>query len=57
MESRNRRALLLKLLGTRFGALPASLVARVEAADLAELDGWFERGITAPSLLAVFDEA
>ena len=39
-----RRALLLKLLGTRFGALPAGIVARVEAADLTELERWFERG-------------
>jgi predicted transposase/invertase (TIGR01784 family) len=52
-----RRALLLRLLGTRFGALPASVVARVEGADLDQLDRWFERGIVAPALAAVFAEA
>lgn len=50
-----QRALLLKLLGTRFGALPASVVARVNAADLDQLDRWFERGIAAPALAAVFE--
>jgi hypothetical protein len=52
-----RRALLLKLLGSRFGALPAAIVARVDGADLAELDRWFERAIAAAGLAAVFDEA
>jgi predicted transposase/invertase (TIGR01784 family) len=56
-ERKGRRASLLKLLGTRFGALPAGIVAQVEAAELADLDRWFERGIAAPSLVAVFDEA
>jgi predicted transposase/invertase (TIGR01784 family) len=50
-----RRELLLKLLGTRFGALPAAVVARVDGADLEQLDRWFERGIAAPALDAVFE--
>jgi predicted transposase/invertase (TIGR01784 family) len=52
-----RRELLLKLLRTRFGALPASTVARVDSADLDQLDRWFERAITTAELAAVFDEA
>jgi hypothetical protein len=53
---KGRRELLLKLLGTRFGALPAGVVARVNEADLDQLDRWFERGIAALALVAVFDE-
>jgi hypothetical protein len=41
---------LLKLLQTRFGALPEAAVARVNAAGTAELDLWVERVLTAPSL-------
>jgi predicted transposase/invertase (TIGR01784 family) len=50
-----RRELLLKLLGTRFGALPAHVVARVNEADLDQLERWFDRIIAAPSLAAVFE--
>jgi predicted transposase/invertase (TIGR01784 family) len=52
-----RRELLLKLLRTRFGALPTGLAARVDTADLDQLDRWFERAITAAGVAAVFDEA
>jgi hypothetical protein len=38
---------LLKQLRQRFGELPAVVVARVEAADLPELDAWTERIMTA----------
>jgi Putative transposase, YhgA-like len=45
-----RREILLKLLRTRFGALPRSAAARVRAADPTQLDRWLDRVITAPSL-------
>ena len=45
-ERKGRRALLLKQLRLRFGELPASVVARVEAAEVAELDAWGERVVT-----------
>lgn len=47
------RELLLKLLRSRFGALPEEVVMRVNNAELAQLDVWFERGLTATALDAV----
>jgi hypothetical protein len=41
------RRLLLKQLRLRFGELPAAVVARVEAADVPELEAWTERFVTA----------
>ena len=49
--------MLLRLLGRRFGAVPAQIAARVEAAELAELEGWFDRAIVAASLDDVFGAA
>jgi len=34
----------------RFGTLPAAVVARINKAGVAELDTWFDRGMTAESL-------
>lgn len=47
------RNMLLKLLRTRFGALPDDAVARVQAADSAQLDLWAERVLTAATLAEV----
>ena len=44
------RNLLLKLLRTRFGALPEAAAARIQAADAAQLDVWAERVLTASTL-------
>jgi hypothetical protein len=41
---------LLKLLRTRFGDVPEGLRARIEAADKAQLDAWFDRAIKVASL-------
>ena len=49
-ERQGRRAQLLKQLRLRFGELPAAVVARVEAADVPELDAWTERFVTASRL-------
>jgi hypothetical protein len=45
-----RRELLLKLLRTRFGELPEAAAARVNAADVGQLDLWAERVLEAPTL-------
>ncbi len=50
------RALLLRLLRTRFGELPASTVARVEGAEVAVLERWGERVLSAKTLTEVLDE-
>jgi hypothetical protein len=44
------RDTLLTLLRTRFGEVPDEAVARVQAADRAQLDTWVERLVTAPTL-------
>jgi hypothetical protein len=50
----NQRDYLIRLLSQRFGQLPDSLLARIQRADVTLLDRWFDRGITSPSLDAVF---
>ncbi|MFS8071892.1 MAG: hypothetical protein ACMG6S_36445 [Byssovorax sp.] len=42
--SKGQRAILLKLLSKRFGALREDTVARVNAAGPTELEAWFDRG-------------
>ena len=49
------RGILLRLLRSRFGELSAADVARVEAADGAELERWSERILRARTLAEVFD--
>ena len=49
-ELKAARRVLLKQLRLRFGELPAAILARIEAAELSELDPWTERVITASSL-------
>ena len=51
---RGRREMLLDLLHERFGKLPDAAVARVTAADAAELQAWSKRVLTAPGLDDVF---
>jgi hypothetical protein len=50
------RALLLRLLRTRFGELPATAMARVESAEIAVLERWGERVLSAKTLAEVLDE-
>jgi hypothetical protein len=45
-----RRDILLKLLRGRFRAVPKAAVARIEAADIAQLDRWLDQILTAPTL-------
>ena len=54
---RKARELLVKLLERRFGPLPEPALARVDAADTAELDLWVERVLTAATLAEVLGEA
>jgi AcrR family transcriptional regulator len=49
------RTMLRNLLEQRFGALPASVEARLEQADADPLDAWGNRVLTAASLDDVFD--
>jgi hypothetical protein len=49
------RSLLLRLLRSRFGELPAVAVARIEAADIADLERWGERILGAQTLAEVLD--
>jgi hypothetical protein len=51
-----QRENLLLLLTKRFGQLPEPILARIRDADLVLLDRWFDRGITAASLDAVFTD-
>jgi hypothetical protein len=48
--------LLLRQLRARFGELPPASVARIEAADIAELEQWGERVLSAKTLAEVLDE-
>ncbi|WP_437506143.1 DUF4351 domain-containing protein [Sorangium sp. So ce1099] len=51
-----QRSTLLKQLRLRFGELPEQVVARVRAADAAQVEGWTERVITSPTLDDVLTE-
>jgi hypothetical protein len=50
------RSLLLRLLHGRFGELPAPIIARIAAADVADLERWGERILGARTLAEVLDE-
>jgi hypothetical protein len=50
---RGRRELLLELLRTRFGEVPEAAAARVNAADVGQLDLWAKRLLSAPTLADV----
>jgi hypothetical protein len=50
------RALLLRLLRSRFGELPVAAAARVESAEIAVLERWGERVLSAKTLAEVLDE-
>jgi flagellar biosynthesis/type III secretory pathway protein FliH len=50
------RNLLLRQLRARFGELPAAAVARIDAAEIAEIERWGERVLAAQTLAEVLDE-
>jgi hypothetical protein len=54
-ERKAERRVLLKQLRLRFGELPAAVVARIEAAEIPELDVWIERIVTASRLEDVLE--
>ena len=51
---KGERALLLRLLVRRFGALPDSVARRVARARTREIEHWFDRAVDAASCDAVF---
>jgi hypothetical protein len=53
-REQNQRENLLVLLNRRFGPLSEQTLARIRHASLAQLQSWFDRGITTQSLDAVF---
>jgi hypothetical protein len=55
-SNEGRRSMLLRLLRARFGELPAAAVARIEAANRADLEKWGERVLSAKTLAEVLDE-
>lgn len=48
--AKGQREMLIKLLGQRFGVLPAAVIARVNEAGAADLARWAERILDATSL-------
>jgi predicted transposase YdaD len=53
----NQRENLIRLLILRFGPQSDVVLARIRRADFALMERWFERGVTASSLEAVFDDS
>lgn len=51
------RTLLMRLLGRRFGAVPAHIAERVATASPPDLELWFDRAIDAGSLDEIFEGA
>ena len=45
-----QQRILLKLLGLRFGEVPGAVAARIESADVSELELWAERVLIAPTI-------
>jgi predicted transposase YdaD len=54
-RAEGERSLLLRLLRSRFGELPAEAMARIEAASVTELERWGDRVLTAKTLDEVLD--
>jgi predicted transposase YdaD len=57
LELKGARSMLLRQLRTRFGEVPDDAMARVEAADRAQLDTWADRLFTALTLDDVLAQA
>ena len=53
-EAKGEAKSLTRLLERRFGSLPAAVKARIDGADLDQLDAWIDRVLDATSLEAVF---
>ena len=55
-KAEGRAEFLVHLLESRFGPLPRDLRSRIAGAEPTQLDGWFDRGLGAGSLDAVFGD-
>jgi hypothetical protein len=56
LQAQQERRLLVRLLRSRFGELTPATLARLDAADVVELERWGERVLSAKTLAEVFDE-
>jgi hypothetical protein len=56
VRNEGERRVLLRQLRARFGEVPAAIVARIEAADMADLERWSERVLTAQTLADVLGD-
>jgi flagellar biosynthesis/type III secretory pathway protein FliH len=56
MREGERKAL-TKLLQARFGALPLTVITRIEAAELSDIERWLERVLTSTTLSDIFGDA
>jgi hypothetical protein len=54
-ETRGRAETLLRLMRRRYGAVPDTVIDRVHAAGIEDLDRWADAVLDAPSLDAVFE--
>jgi hypothetical protein len=54
-EAKGRAATLSKLLSRRFGELPPTVRARIEAASVEDLNAWFDAALDATTLDRVFE--
>ena len=52
-RSEGQREMLARLLGKRFGTLSEEVTARISAAEPAQLEAWFDRLLTEPTLAGV----
>ena len=53
-KAKGKASTLVRLLGRRFGPLPASTRIRIDGATEKELDDWIDAVLEAPTLAAVF---
>jgi hypothetical protein len=56
-RAEGQRGMLLDQLSIRFGVLPAAAIARINAADIADLSRWAKRVLSAPTLEDVLSDA
>jgi Domain of unknown function (DUF4351) len=56
-RTQGRAEALLRLLEKRFGTVSSSLRERIAAADVAAIEGWFDRALDVHDLNSVFESS